>query len=81
MKNLLYRNDMYRRIFKTKTEEKYIIAGYLELIYLFDIHIEIIIRNEQIKNECFKELVTFKKQYKLSEEIIKRIDILLTKFI
>ena len=81
IKNLLYRNEMYRRIFKAKTEEKYIIAGYLELIYLFDKHIEIIIRNNQIKNKCFNELVTFKKQYKLSIDIIKSIDFLLTKFI
>ena len=81
IKNLLYRNEMYRKIFKDKIGEKYIIAGYLELIIIFEKYIEIIKSNNYIKNECFKELITFKKQYKLSQDIIKRADNLLSKLI
>jgi len=35
MKNLLYRNEMYKEIFKNKSEVKYIIAGYVELLDIF----------------------------------------------
>lgn len=79
-KNLLYRNEMYKKIFKGKNNEKYIIAGYLELIYIFGRYIEIINSNEEIKNRCFKEINDFKKNYKLSKDIIKEIDIFLLKF-
>ena len=79
IKNLLYRNEMYEKIFKAKEEEKYIITGYLELIDIFDKNIETINSNDNVKNSCFKELNNFKNYYNISEEIIKRTDILLSK--
>ena len=72
IENILYRNEMYRDIFKKKEEEKYVIAGNLELIYIFDKYIEIINKNEVIKNKCVNELNNFIKKFNLSEEIIKR---------
>ena len=77
--NLLYRNEMYRKIFKKKEEEKYIIAGYLELIKIFDKYNEIIIKNKDVKSKCLKELNDFISKFNLSEEIIKTTKDLISK--
>lgn len=79
IKNVLYRNEMYREIFKAKEEEKYIIAGYLELISIFDKYIEIIKKHLDVKNKCIKELKLFKAKFQLSEEIIKTTNNLISK--
>ena len=79
IKNVIYRNEMYRNIFKAKEEEKYIIAGYLELINIFDKYIEIIKKHIDVKNKCIKELNFFIAKFKLSEEIIKKTNNLISK--
>ena len=43
MKNLIFRNKMFRKIFKEKNEEKYILAGYSELLDIFGKNIKLII--------------------------------------
>ena len=80
IENLLYRNEMYREIFKKKEEEKYIITGYLDLIHISDKYIDIINKNEIIKNKCVKELNNFINKFNLSEEIIKKANDLKIKF-
>ena len=66
MKNLLYRNEMYKEIFKNKNEEKYIIAGYVELLDIFNNNINLIKENNDIKNLFIKNIKEFIKSYNIS---------------
>ena len=70
MKNLLYRYDMYKEIFNTKNEVKYIIAGFKELLYKFDENINIIKNNNEILNKFFNITKEMMNNYELSDEIL-----------
>ena len=80
IKNYLYRNEMYQEIFKTKKEEKYIISGYSELLLILEKNIKIIKENMETKYLCIKHLENYKKKYKLSDEIILKINNLIDIF-
>ena len=51
LKNVLYRNEIYKKIFKGKYEEKYIIAGFSELIETSRRYIDILNKNPEINNK------------------------------
>ena len=73
MKNLIYKYDMYKEIFNSPNEEKYLIAGYYDLFYNFEINVNITKKNIEIKNMIIKKMKEFIKNYKVSEDILKRI--------
>lgn len=78
MINLLYRYDMFKEIFKSKIEKEYFIAGYNELLYKFEENINIVIKNEKIKNKFFnisKEI----KSMNISFDNIERLNVFLNK--
>ena len=74
MKNLLYRNEMYKEIFKNKKEEKYIIAGYEELLNIFNNNINLIKENNDIKYLFIKNIKEFSNNYNISIEMRKKIN-------
>ena len=74
MKNLLFRNEMFQKIFNSKSEEKYIIAAYSELLDIFEKNIKIIKINNETKYLCFNNLSDFVRKYNLSEKIRLRIN-------
>ena len=74
MKNLLYRNEMYKEIFKNKSEVKYIIAGYVELLDIFKNNINLIKENNEVKNLFIKNIKEFIQNYNISIEIRNRIN-------
>ena len=51
LKNLIYRNEMIKKILNNKEEEKYVIHEYLALLDIFERHINIIKQNNEIKNK------------------------------
>ena len=73
MKNLIYKYDMYKEIFNSPNEEKYLIAGYYDLFYNFEINVNITKKNIEIKNMIIKKMKEFINNYKVSEDILKRI--------
>jgi hypothetical protein len=73
MKNLIFRNKMFRKIFKDKNEEKYILAGYSELLDIFGKNIKLIKENNETKMLCFKDLKDFKNSFNISEQMNERI--------
>ena len=74
MKNLLFRNEMFQKIFNNKSEEKYIISAYSELLDIFEKNIKIIKINNETKYLCFNNLSDFVRKYNLSEKIRLRIN-------
>lgn len=72
MKNLIFRNKMYRKIFKDKKEEKYILSGYLELLDILEKNIKLIKGNKETKNICIKDINEFIKKYTFSEQLKKK---------
>jgi glycosyltransferase involved in cell wall biosynthesis len=79
LKNLLYRNEMYKKIFKEKYEEKYLIAGFSEFIEASRSYIDILNKNIEIKNKFIKELNNFLKIFNLDDEMIKKTNDFLNK--
>ncbi len=72
MKNILYRYDMYKEIFNTKKEVKYIIAGYKELLYIFEQNINIIKNNNKTLNKFFNIAEEIMNNYETSDEILNK---------
>jgi len=79
MKNLIFRNKMFKKIFKDKNEEKYILSGYSELLEIFEKNIKLIKENNETKILCFKDLKDFKKKYNISKQMEERINDLIIK--
>ena len=48
LKNLLYRQEMYKEIFKNKNEQKILINGYIELFYIFEKNLNLIKENNKV---------------------------------
>ena len=51
IKNLIYKNEMIKKILNNKDEEKYVINEYLAHFDLFEEHINIIKQNNELKNK------------------------------
>ena len=79
LKNLLYRNEMYKKIFIEKYEVKYLIAGFSELIEISKRYIDILNKNPEIKKKIIKELYNFLKIINLDDEMIKKTNDFLNK--
>ena len=79
LKNLLYRNEMYKNLFKGKYEEKYLIAGFSELIEISRRYIDILNKNPEIKKKFIKELNNFLKIINLDDAMLKKTNDFLNK--
>ena len=80
IKNLLFRNEMYKEIFNNKNEEKYIVEGYFELLYVCEKNLKVIQENNETKYLCYNNLNYYMKKYNISEEIRLRINNLIGNF-
>ena len=79
LKNIIYRNEMYKKIFNNINEEKYVIAGHIELLDILENNIEKVINNTKIKNMFINEIVEVKKHnYNLSREILNKTNYFIT---
>ena len=76
LKNLINRYEMYKTIFKTKYEEKYLIVGFNELLNVFEENIILVKINSELKNKFINIIKEFINNYKNYKEIIKRINYL-----
>ena len=74
LKNLLYRYEMYKEIFKTKNEEKLLTVGFNELLNVFEENINLVKINNEIKNKFIKIINEFMNNYDNYKDIIKRIN-------
>ena len=72
LKNLLNRYEMYKKIFTTKNEEKYLIVGFNELLNVFEENVNLIKINREIKDRFINISKEFMNNYKNYDEFIKR---------
>lgn len=72
--NLLYRHEMYKKIFSNKEDEKFLIAEYILLLNIFHSRINsiILLNSHKINNRIFNIFKFFLKTYNCSEK--QRID-------
>ena len=76
LKNLIYRHQMYKELFISKRDEKYLIAEHLEIISFFEESknfYKLIKTNALIRKRLIKIFIDFNKNYKFSELIKKKI--------
>ena len=76
LKSLIYRHQMYKELFISKRDEKYLIAEHLEIISFFEESknfYKLINDKYLIRKEIIKIFITFNKNYKVSELIKKKL--------
>ena len=76
LKSLIYRHQMYKELFISKRDEKYLIAEHLEIISFFEESknfYKLIKTNTLIRKQLIKIFIDFNKNYKFSELIKKKI--------
>ena len=76
MENILYRNEMYRKILTKKYEKKYILGELLELMYKVENHkslINVLKKNIELRNKLNNILPIYANKYKCPYYIIERI--------
>lgn len=68
--NLLYRHEMYKKIFQTKNEEKYLIAEYYFLLnrLKYQINELLLINDRNLKDNINKIFLFFMQNYECSEQ-------------
>ena len=79
LKNLLYRNEMYKKIFNNKNLFKYLYAGYSELLDIFENNINITRENYHIKKMFINNINDLIKNYNISIDLLKRINLFIKK--
>ena len=79
LENLLFRHEMYKNIFKSEFEKKYIIAGCSQLIDIFENNIDIISHNKEIRNLFITKMNEFIKEYTVPKKLINKINMLIHK--
>jgi hypothetical protein len=79
LENLLFRHEMYKKIFKSKFETKYLIAGCSQLIDIFENNTKIISNNNEIKNLFIIKMNEFIKEYTITKELKNKINMLIYK--
>ena len=73
LKNLIYKNEMIKKILNKKEEEKYVINEYLAHLNIFEEQINIIKENNEIKDKTINDLKGLMNNYTLKEEFKNRI--------
>jgi glycosyltransferase involved in cell wall biosynthesis len=76
LNNLIYRHEMYKKIFTLKNEEKYLFAEINEIINFFKTHanyMKLLKKNEEVRNNYIKLFVDFEKHYHLDNSIKKKV--------
>ena len=76
LNNLLYRHEMYKLIFTSKNEEKYLFSEYNELISFLEESekfFQLMKKNNEIRNKIIKTLIDFNKSYNLENVIKKKV--------
>ena len=79
LKNLLLRNEMYKKIFNNKNQYQYLFAGYSELMEIFENNINITKNNSYIKKMFINNINDLIKNYNISIDLIKRINLYIKK--
>ena len=73
LKNIIFRNEMYKKIFNNSNEKKYIIGGYIQLLEIFEINIAIVKNNTEIRDMFINTIIELKRNnLNLSKEILNR---------
>ena len=70
---------MYKEIFKSKNEEKYLIAGCSQLLDIFENNTDLIYNNSKVKSNFIIKMKEFIKDYKISKELIKKLNLFIHK--
>ena len=82
LKNLIFRDSMYKKIFKLKKEQKYIIAEHLEIIAFFEesnSFYEILKNNYEMRKQIIDLFINLTKTYSYSKKINEKIEKFLIK--
>ena len=79
LENLLFRHEMYKEIFKSKSEQKYLIAGCSQLLDIFENNTELIYNNSRVKSNFIIKMKEFIKDYKIPKELIKKLNLFINK--
>ena len=79
LKNLLFRNDLYKKIFNNKNLFKYLFEGYSELLDVFEYNINITKENYNIHKMFINNINDLIKNYNISNELLKRINLFIKK--
>ena len=79
LKNLLFRNEMYKKIFNNKNLFKYLFEGYSELLDVFEYNINITKENYNIHKMFINNINDLIKNYNISNELLKRINLFIKK--
>ena len=72
LNNILYRHEMYKKIFTLKKEEKYLFAEYIEFISFFEeseTFLQLMKNNNEIRNKIIEIFIDFNKNYHLGNMI------------
>ena len=77
--NLLYRHEMYKKLFKSKKDEKYLISEYYFLINRLKSNMKslLLIKDKHIKDNIINIFQFFISNYKCSKKQRKSINIFL----
>ena len=79
LKNLLFRNEMYKKIFNNKNLFKYLFGGYSELLDVFEYNINITKENYNIHKMFINNINDLIKNYNISNELLKKINLFIKK--
>ena len=76
LNNVLYRHEMYKKIFTLKKEEKYLFSEYIELIAFFEENekfLQLLKNNIEIRSKIIKIVIDFNETYHLGKMIKKKV--------
>ena len=74
LENMILRNKMYDELFKPKEYQKFLFAGYSELVFLFEKNINITIANIELKQKVISLINNFTNNYNVTPNLMKRIN-------
>ena len=73
LKNLIYKNEMIKKILNNKEEEQYVINEHLVHLKIFEEHINLIRQNKEIKDKIINDLKGLMTNCTLTNEFRNRI--------
>ena len=79
LKNILFRNEIYKIIFNNKNLFKYLYAGYSELLDIFENNVNIIKENYHIQKMFINNINDLIKNYNIPIDLLKKINLFIKK--
>lgn len=79
LKNLIFRNEMYKKIFNNQNLSQYLLEGYTELLDIFENNINITKENYHIQKMFINNINDLIKNYNVSIHLLKRINLFIKK--